>query len=294
MAGLFEMFCEDVRDEVAKLCDFDVEVRELTKNNGVKQKGLYFMVAGYSPVIYLDPYFDVNFIKNKETINDIANQIYEVYKKNKAENKKYDVKKAFEHWKDTVFLEVVNCEANEDMLEICPHIRFLDLAIVFRALIWIDESGRASVLFDDIPDNSNLDEMYNIAKENTLKFFGVFKMDMEKFLADRDSNVIPFSKWGDYSMYVLTNNTYTGGANLIAIPEVLKGICKELEIDGCYIVPSSINEVFIIYGSDADSMTESIRSTIEHINNTEIPDAQILSYNLYRFSMETGLVTIVE
>ena len=81
---------------------------------------------------------------------------------------------------------------------------------------------------------------------------------------------------------------------MIAIPEVLKGICEELEIDGCYIVPSSINEVIIIYGSDADSMTESIRSTIEHINNTEIPDAQMLSYNLYRFSVETGLVTIVE
>ena len=37
MAKLFEMFCEDIKDEVAKLCDFDVEVRELTKNNGVKQ-----------------------------------------------------------------------------------------------------------------------------------------------------------------------------------------------------------------------------------------------------------------
>ena len=37
MAELFEMFCEDVKDEVAKLCGFDVEVRDVTKNNGVKR-----------------------------------------------------------------------------------------------------------------------------------------------------------------------------------------------------------------------------------------------------------------
>lgn len=293
MAGLFEMFCEDVRDEVAKLCDFDVEVRELTKNNGVKQKGLYFMVAGYSPVIYLDPYFDINFIKNKETINDIANQIYEVYRENKSGDKKYDIENAVKHWKDAIYLEVVNYEANKEMLKTLPYIRFLDLAIVFRLLLYMDESGRASVLFDDIPDNSNLDEMYNIAKENTLKFFGVFKMDIEKYLANGDTNFIPFPKWSDYSMYVLTNDTYTGGANLIAIPEVLKGICEELEIDGYYIVPSSTNEVIIIYGSDADSMTESIRSSIKDINNTEVPDTKILSDNLYHFSIETGLVSIV-
>ena len=88
---LFKMFCADVKDEVAKLCGFDVEVRDVTKNNGVKRKGLYFGEGRYSPIIYLEPYFDIKFIKNKEAINDIANQIYEIYKENKAETKKYDV-----------------------------------------------------------------------------------------------------------------------------------------------------------------------------------------------------------
>lgn len=293
MAKLFEMFCEDIKDEVAKLCDFDVEVRELTKNNGVKQIGLHFMKEGWSPIIYLRPYFDINFIKNKETINDIANQIYDEYKENKTENKKYDVKKALEFWKDNIYFEVVNYEANKDVLELCPHIRFLDLAIVFRLLLYIDESGRASVLFDDIPDNSNLDEMYNIAKENTIKFFGVVNRNIYDLLLSMNEDIGELISI-DRSMYVLTNKTFTGGANLIAIPEVLKGICEELEIDGCYIVPSSTNEVIIIYGSDADSFTESIQSTIKNMNDDEVPDTKVLSYNLYQFSMETGLVSIVK
>ncbi len=290
---LFKMFCADVKDEVAKLCGFDVEVRDVTKNNGVKRKGLYFGEGRYSPIIYLEPYFDIKFIKNKEAINDIANQIYEIYKENKAETKKYDVENAVEHWKDAIYLEVINYEANKDVLELCPHIRFLDLAIVFRLLLYIDESGRASVLFDDIPDNSNLDEMYNIAKENTIKFFGVVNRNIYDLLLSMNEDIgelIPI----DRSMYVLTNKTFTGGANLIVIPEVLKGLCEELEINSCYIVPSSTNEVIIIYGSDADSMTESIRSTIEHINDDEVPDTKVLSYNLYQFSMETGLVSIVK
>ena len=293
MAKLFEMFCEDIKDEVAKLCDFDVEVRELTKNNGVKQIGLHFMKEGWSPIIYLRPYFDINFIKNKETINDIANQIYDEYKENKTENKKYDVKKALEFWKDNIYFEVVNYEANKDVLELCPHIRFLDLAIVFRLLLYIDESGRASVLFDDIPDNSNLDEMYNIAKENTIKFFGVVNRNIYDLLLSMNEDIGELISI-DRSMYVLTNKTFTGGANLIAIPEVLKGICEELEIDGCYIVPSSTNEVIIVYGSDADSFTESIQSTIKNMNDDEVPDTKVLSYNLYQFSMETGLVSIVK
>lgn len=291
---LFKMFCADVKDEVAKLCGFDVEVRDVTKNNGVKRKGLYFGEGRYSPIIYLEPYFDIKFIKNKEAINDIANQIYEIYKENKAETKKYDVENAVEHWKDAIYLEVINYEANKEMLKTRPHIRFLDLAIVFRLLLYIDESGRASVLFDDIPDNSNLDEMYNIAKENTIKFFGILKMDVEKFLADKHIVSIPLPRWRDYSMYLLTNNTHTGGANLVAIPEVLNKFCEKFEIDGCYIIPSSINEVLIIYGSDADSFTESIQRTIKYINDNKVPDTQILSYNLYQFSMETGLVSIVK
>ena len=167
------------------------------------------------------------------------------------------------------------------------------MAIVFRLLLYIDESGRASVLFDDIPDNSNLDEMYNIAKENTIKFFGVVNRNIYDLLLSMNEDIGELISI-DRSMYVLTNKTFTGGANLIVIPEVLKGLCEELEINSCYIVPSSTNEVIIIYGSDADSMTESIQSTIEHINDDEVPDTKILSYNLYQFSMETGLVSIVK
>ena len=116
---------------------------------------------------------------------------------------------------------------------------------------------------------------------------------MADLLVDRSEDIdIPM--WIDSSMYVLTNKTFTGGANLIVIPEVLKGLCEELEINSCYIVPSSTNEVIIIYGSNADSMTESIQSTIKHINDNEVPDTKVLSYNLYQFSMETGLVSIVK
>lgn len=290
---LFKMFCADVKDEVAKLCGFDVEVRDVTKNNGVKRKGLYFGEGRYSPIIYLEPYFDIKFIKNKEAINDIANQIYEIYKENKAETKKYDVENAVEHWKDAIYLEVVNYEANKDVLELCPHIRFLDLAIVFRVLIWIDESGMASVLFDDIPENSNLDEMYNIAKENTLKFFGVVNRNIYDLLLSMNED-IGESISIDRSMYVLTNKTFTGGANLIAIPEVLRSVCEKFNVDDYYIILSSTNELIIIYGIDVESLSESLRKSVKHINDTEVPDTQILSYNLYRFSAETGLVTIVK
>lgn len=290
---LFLMFCVDVKDEVEKLCGFDVEIHEVTKNNNIKREALFFTENGRSPLIYLRPYFEINFIKNKETINDIAKQIYEVYKKDRAENKKYDVEKALECWKDHIYLEVINYEKNKDMLKSHPHIRFLDLAITFRLLLYMDESGRSSMPLNEIPDGSNLDEMYNIAKENTLKFFGLFRKNMVDLLVDRSED-IDIPTWIDSSMYVLTNKSFTGGANLIAIPEVLEDVCEKFDVTECYIIPSSTNELIIIYGIDDDFLVESLHNSIKFVNDGYVPDTQILSYNLYQFSMETGLVSIVK
>lgn len=292
MAELFEMFCEDVRDEVEKLCGCEVEIREVTKNNNVKQEALYFKRDGSSPLIYLRPYFDINFIENKETINDITKRIYEVYEKNRSAKAKYDVENVLTNWRDYIYLEVVNYKKNKDMLKSRPHIRFLDLAIVFRLLLHMDEAGRASIQLNEIPHSSNLDEMYNIAKENTLKFFGVVNKNIYDLLSSMNED-IDKPMFIDSSMYVLTNKTFTGGANLIAVPEVLRGVCEEFDIDGCYVILSSTNELIIIYGID-DVFVGSMYESIKFINDSYVPDSQILSYNLYRFSVETGLVTIVK
>lgn len=292
MAELFEMFCEDVRDEVEKLCGCEVEIREVTKNNNVKQEALYFKRDGSSPLIYLRPYFDINFVENKETINDITKRIYEVYEKNRSAKAKYDVENVLTNWRDYIYLEVVNYKKNKDMLKSRQHIRFLDLAIVFRLLLHMDEAGRASIQLNKIPHGSNLDEMYNIAKENTLKFFGVVNKNIYDLLSSMNED-IDKPMFIDSSMYVLTNKTFTGGANLIAVPEVLRGVCEEFDIDGCYVILSSTNELIIIYGID-DVFVGSMYESIKFINDSYVPDAQILSYNLYRFSVETGLVTIVK
>lgn len=292
MAELFEMFCEDVRDEVEKLCGCEVEIREVTKNNNVKQEALYFKRDGSSPLIYLRPYFDINFVENRETINDITKRIYEVYEKNRSAKAKYDVENVLTNWMDYIYLEVVNYNKNKDMLKSRPHIRFLDLAIVFRLLLHMDEAGRASIQLNKIPHGSNLDEMYNIAKENTLKFFGVVNKNIYDLLSSMNED-IDKPMFIDSSMYVLTNKTFTGGANLIAVPEVLRGVCEEFDIDGCYVILSSTNELIIIYGI-GDVFVGSMYESIKFINDSYVPDAQILSYNLYRFSVETGLVTIVK
>lgn len=292
MAALFKTFCEVVKDELIKLYDVDVEVIELTKNNGVQQKGLHFMEDGFSPIINLHPYYEINFNKNKETIDDIAKKIYEVYEKNRSEKVKYDVENTITNWRDYIYFEVVNYKKNKEMLKSLPHIRFLDLAIVFRLLLHMDEAGRASIQLHEIPHGSNLDEMYNIAKENTLKFFGVVNQNISNLLSSMNEDVDK-SMFIDSSMYVLTNRTSTGGANLIAIPEVLKGVCEEFDIDGCFIIPSSIDELIIIYGID-DVFVGPMYESIKFINDSHVPATQRLSYNLYHFSVETGLVTIVE
>jgi len=71
---LFKMFCADVKDEVAKLCGFDVEVRDVTKNNGVKRKGLYFGEGNWTE-ISKEEYYERK--ERQITAADISREIKE-------------------------------------------------------------------------------------------------------------------------------------------------------------------------------------------------------------------------
>ena len=74
------------------------------------------------------------------------------------------------------------------MLVNVPHVIFYDMAITFRYLVKLDESGIASVLIDN--DNlkesgMTVEELYGAAKENTIKLFPPFLMRLDNFLNSR-------------------------------------------------------------------------------------------------------------
>lgn len=99
--------------------------------------------------------------------------------------------------------------------------------------------------------------------------------DMDKELAEvmfQDQS-IPLS--------VLTNESGIDGAALIACPEVLKAVQKEIG-EEFYILPSSIHEVLIMPKSDTD-IVEELKEMVSSINKAEVLPEDRLSDNVYEF-----------
>ena len=160
--------------------DYRVTVQSVNKNNGVTLVGISIMSKGtnIAPTIYLNGFFE-------EYLSDgavaVAKRIIAIYEANKP---KESVDISFfmdiEKVRPKIKMKLINYEKNEELLEQIPHIRFLDLAIVFMVVLGSDcENGFASILIHNHHLNFwniGAKDLYNIAMENTANDFEVIPM----------------------------------------------------------------------------------------------------------------------
>lgn len=131
------------------------------------------------------------------------------------------------------------------------------------------------------------EEALKIAKTNTARSARFEGMDvimsgiltdegMDKELAEamtREFEAAPF--------HVLSNESGIDGAALIACPEVLKAVQKEIGED-FYILPSSIHETLIVPKSEMNDV-EDLKQMVSSVNEAEVPPEDRLSDNVYEF-----------
>lgn len=91
---------------------------------------------------------------------------------------------------------------------------------------------------------------------------------------------------------VLSNESGIDGAALIACPEVLKAVQKELG-EAFYILPSSIHETLILPKSSADDV-EDLKQMVSSINEAEVAPEDRLSDNVYEFDGHSLIIAGTE
>ena len=156
----------------------EIEAKEIQKNNGVLLQGLIIKNGrcNISPTIYLDYYYD-RYVEGSE-IQNLANQIIQKYEDYSLEED-FDISVYcdFEKAKKHICYKLVNYEQNKELLSDVPHIKYLDLAIVFYYLLdGIDSEGLSTILVK----NSHMkhwgvikEDLYEIAEKNTPILLGV-------------------------------------------------------------------------------------------------------------------------
>ena len=186
--------------------------------------------------------------------------------------------------KENIFFELVNEELNRDRIEKMPHRKVLDLAMIYRVLVDSNEAG--GVHSYEITDTHlrewemTEEELYSIAMENTPRVFPEKALGIGDFFMEAGCGLPAYD---GIPMIILTNKEKIYGAGALLYSDTIKSIAKTKDI---YVIPSSIHEMLLI----PDNVSvDFLKSIVREVNDTQVRDAEKLSYSVYKYSTEDGL-----
>ena len=125
--------------------DVTVDVHSTLKNNGTIRTGLMFIQEDVNtfPTIYLEEFYE-QYLQG-ESMNTLVQSIQEIYEKVKVKQSfPYNKILEYSKMKDCIVYKVIRRESNKKLLEQVPHDCYLDLAIVYYALMETSEFGTAT------------------------------------------------------------------------------------------------------------------------------------------------------
>jgi hypothetical protein len=97
------------------------------------------------------------------------------------------------------------------------------------------------------------------------------------------------------SMYVLTNKGGHTGAVQLLNKNALDSAADHIGTDSLIILPSSVHELIILPADKEEEDPGYLKDLVEivrTVNDTDVLEQEILSYHVYRYSRETGEITI--
>ena len=192
---------------------------------------------------------------------------------------------------ENVICQLVNREKNENRLTVVPNKKVLDLVVLYRVVISEDELHRVSFIV-----NNEICKKYGIsikeldiaAMQNT-KEKGFKTQTMASTIAEITGVTEEILVESTPPMYVLTNKRMLGGASVMLYPEEFEKIALLLN-DDLYILPSSINEVIAVPVNEVELYI--LKAMVSTVNAEEVAEDEVLSESVYRYSLETGKLTI--
>lgn len=291
----FKQFVDLIVERIPEyLLQYDIEkihIEEVSKNNGIKCTGMVIILKGeaVSPNIYLDYYFMQ--YKRGVALEAIFDMISGEYKSAREEMKfvKFPTMEEKDA-KERIFIKLVNYERNEKILEDCPYIPFLDLAITFRYLANKDENGIASALIhnkDMERWEMNTEELYLVAKENTRRIFPPSLRRLEERLKEEIPSCDDIF---DIGLYVLTNEQGINGAAYMIDKDIIDGFAEERK-SSLFILPSSIHEVLLLPVGEG-MRKEDLEELVKDVNKYVVSEMDFLSNHVYYYDISKKSIQI--
>ena len=306
----FTNFKTLVREEIARRTEeqYRVRINDVMKNNGVVLSGITMMQddSNISPTIYLNHLYEA-YENGEVTLESIVEEVLDTYEKNKV-NRSVDMRffMNYESIKDRIIFKLIHAERNEELLKDVPHIRYLDLAIVFQCLVSEEMFGNATIMIHNAHLkiwDTTIEEIYRNAIQNTPKLQKYDIKNMRDILCEmmllEEMEGIGESGQDAYfkelpdsvPMYVLSNKARVQGAACILYPGILKDFAAAIRSD-FYILPSSIHEV-ILLPAQGEEDREALKQMVREVNASQVEREEVLSDSVYYFDREQNELQVL-
>ncbi len=307
----FEEFCNKVKEQLEVYfyeagLEVELKLHDISKNNGVKLKGISILETGkrISPNIYLNGYYRL--YRDGISMERIVERIVMVYERNGLESIDLEFFTNYDRVRDRIVYKLINYEQNRELLNDVPHMRYLDMAVVFYYMLSEDTMNNASILIKQehlkLWKVSKAD-VFKAAAVNTPKLLEPTITSMENVVMSCCEKTI-----GEYPekresaealledmkhmeethpsyMYILTNEGNLYGASCVLYKGVLQDFAKTLH-SNLFVIPSSVHEMILIPTS-VEADPEYLAQMVREINCDVVQREEILSNHVYYYDRET-------
>lgn len=295
----FEKFTEWVAEDLQRLLgeEYRIDSTLVTKNNGVKLRAITIEHTQYrtTPVIYMEPLYQS--YKKGTSIERLTGIIL-----NKMKNEQTlaltfaEEVKSLESVRDHIAYRLVSREMNEELLKDIPWTKWNDLAIIYYIHLETSGDKQISTLIHNCQMekwNLSLDELHELAKENTPKLCPSVSGRLDHWVIGWDDDNETVSRdSGIPSIYILSNQAGINGAICMLYEDVMKGYSDMLESD-LIILPSSIHEILFLSYKEGVNL-EAYKTMVSSVNAESVPAEEVLSDNVYLYSREDNSIRVVE
>lgn len=280
-------------------------MREVVKNNGLKLTAVEIREGStnITPVIYLDSFYDA-YMQDKDDVDGIFNTIRLIYEQNRrTEAVNVDWVENWDETKNKVFYQLINAESNAEFLKGVPHVKFFDLAYIFKIAIAKTESGTATVTVNNKIAKSwgkGAAEIMQEAEKNQLKLTGAIKVSglndellkLAEETHDADMADLISRVNNPLQMLVATNSSNQYGAYVDFKKDILKGFSKKTKTD-IAILPSSIHECLLMpLTKEIDK--DFLKGMPKMVNATALEPRDVLSDNVYIYNAVTDEIELLK
>ncbi len=297
-------FANKVVEAMSNSSEHQFEWSNVTKNNGVVLTGVRRTdVEAGIPVttLYLEG-FETQY-EDGRNFNEIIDELLSVYNRAESSGPIIDVSEVtcFSRIKDKIKGKLINADKNPGI----PCVQYGD-QLVMSFYIDLDsmnpqKGGKNTIqITEDLLRNwdVSIKDVYEAAMKN-IDFSDCSIMDMLDVLREMmpwvPDEEIDMAKRqqrenGIPPQYIMTTNDRMFGATLLANTDNLNKFCIENNIQGLYVIPSSIHEC--IFMERSYHMTEEeIETMIKDINDQVVDPSEVLTDSLFIYDFEENKLT---